>query len=46
MSGIIGDVGSKSRIIKFDTEHIRVTSFGNSWHEWNVHTSISDESGQ
>ena len=45
MSGIIGDVGSKSRIIKLDREHFRVTAFGNSWHEWNVHTSINDESG-
>lgn len=45
MSGIIGDINSKSGIVNHDTETYYTNSFQNGWLAWTFQTQISDEDG-
>ena len=45
MSGIIGDINSKSGLINHDTETYHTDSFQNSWLGWGFQGGISGEEG-
>ena len=45
MSGLIGDIGSRSGIIKPDVEEYYTSSFSNSWNAWDITNPPSDENG-